>query len=174
MCYKQRALGSGREICREYSIHIMNSREVGSGRFSDKSEKGLGKALRFAGWRHPWELVAMGYHDKRNTLIVELAKITSQSGGWLQESDDYRLIESAFVAVYLRDAGIRSKANLNTMSVEDQRNTLIVEMHMRFNEKIADLQGMSNFELVDFVARRDSECNSIYKKTPLCDNPEPF
>ena len=73
----------------------------------------------------------MTHNDERNTLIWESTNvITSESTSWLQGQGDAFLVEAASVAIFLRDAHIRSEEELHTYSVEDQRNTLITQLHM--------------------------------------------
>uniref|UniRef100_A0A914UXT2 Uncharacterized protein n=1 Tax=Plectus sambesii TaxID=2011161 RepID=A0A914UXT2_9BILA len=51
----------------------------------------------------------------------------------------------------LRETGIRKPAELATMSDEDNRNTLIEEIHHRRNLDIPELQGKSNDELAKLI-----------------------
>ena len=93
------------------------------------------------------ELNAMTYEDMRNTLIVEMSKHSNQSIGWFQGRDDATLGGMGAAVVLLRDTGIRDVAALRTMSADDQRNTLIVEMDAQTGQGRA-LQGFSTLDLV--------------------------
>jgi hypothetical protein len=101
--------------------------------------------LLVGGFRTHHELNAMSHQDMRNTLIVELAAHSTEKN--LQAYDDARLEGAGAVMVLLRHTGIRSNTDLQTMSADDQRNVLIVELgqQTRFG---SELQGLSNIELV--------------------------
>lgn len=94
------------------------------------------------------ELNRMSREDQRNTLIVELSGRTNQSVAHFQSLDDATLAGTGAVLVFLRDARIRTDAELKTISDDDQRNILIVELGGQTNLPGAVLQGMSNRDLV--------------------------
>lgn len=96
-------------------------------------------------FRNQWELNRMSLEDQRNTLIVELAHHSNQSNG--QALDHATLEGIGAVMVALREAGIRSDAELRAMSSDDQRNTLIVELDLQ-TKRGGQLQGFSNLDLV--------------------------
>ncbi len=102
--------------------------------------------LLVGGFRTHRELQSMSRDDKRNTLIVELTKHSRQSVAHFQSLDDRALAGAGAVMVYLRLAGFRSDANLTTMSDDDQRNTLIVEIAAQTGRQ--DLQTLDNHRLV--------------------------
>jgi hypothetical protein len=99
-------------------------------------------------WRTEGELNSMSTEDQRNTLIVELSQHTNQPGGYFQGFDNDTLVGKGAVVVFLRESGIRDVNTLKTMSDDDQRNTLIVVNHSRTGKSGAELQGLSNQDLV--------------------------
>jgi len=93
------------------------------------------------------ELITMSKEDRRNTLIQELSVRTNQPVAHYQQMDNDTLASAGAVLVFLRTARIRTDAELKTMSDDDQRNTLIVELDGQTHLG-PSLQGMSNMELV--------------------------
>src|SRR2546426_4809562 len=112
-------------------------------------------------FRKHHELNSMSHEDQRNTLIVELSGRTNQSVPHFQSLDDATLAGTGAVLVFLRDARIRTDAELKTISDDDQRNILIVELGSQTSLPGAVLQGMSNMDLVvgtENVVRRLDSC----------------
>ncbi|NML65452.1 hypothetical protein HHL22_09570 [Hymenobacter sp. RP-2-7] len=99
-------------------------------------------------WRSAAELSLMSEEDKRNTLIVELSKHTSQSVAHFQGLPTDALVGSGAIAVFLQQAGIRSLADMLAMTDDDQRNTLIVENNLHTSISIPELQAMDSQKLV--------------------------
>ena len=79
-------------------------------------------------FRTQHQLDAMSPEDQRNTLIVEMAGHSSQPVPDYQAMNDADLAGAGAAMAFLRASGIRDDAALRTMSVDDQRNTLIVEI----------------------------------------------
>ena len=96
-------------------------------------------------FRTQHELNKMSHEDQRNTLIVELANRSNQSN--FQSFDDATLAGMGAVLVFLREAKIRDDRTLKTMSADDQRNTLIVEIGIQ-TQQGSRLQGLRNMDLV--------------------------
>lgn len=96
-------------------------------------------------FRSQHELNIMSNNDMRNTLIVELAKHTNQSD--YQRFDDDALAGKGAVMVFLRECRLRDDAALSTMSSDDQRNTLIVELDGQVHVGGA-LQAFDDLDLV--------------------------
>ena len=96
-------------------------------------------------FRTQHELNEMSHDDQRNTLIVELAAHSNQTN--FQSFDDPTLAGMGAVMVFLRAARIRDDRTLKTMSTDDQRNTLIVELDAQ-TQMGSQLQGLSHLELV--------------------------
>jgi len=93
------------------------------------------------------ELDRASNDDQRNTLIVELAGRTDQSVPHFQAMNDTALEGAGAVLVFLRRGGIRTDAELKSMSPDDQRNTLIVEVAAQTGQG-RELQGLSSLDLV--------------------------
>ena len=96
---------------------------------------------RFRGQR---ELNAMTWDDMRNTLIVELTGRTNQRD--YQAYNDHRLAGAGAVLVALRHLGARTDPQLRTMSADDIRNTLIVELDAQTHTGAA-LQALDDLAL---------------------------
>jgi hypothetical protein len=95
------------------------------------------------------QLNTMSAGDQRNTLIVELANRTNQPVPHFQSLDDTTLAGTGAILVFLRESGIRTDQQLKTMSDDDQRNTLIVEVDAQTGGTMRSiLQGFNNIELV--------------------------
>ena len=104
--------------------------------------------LLVGGFRSQRELVGMSPEDMRNTLIVELTAHSNQTD--YQALTDHDLAGAGAVMVAMRELGIRTDAQLRTMSSDDQRNTLIVELDRQTHLGRA-LQGLSNLRLAAVV-----------------------
>jgi hypothetical protein len=99
-------------------------------------------------FRTQQELDAMSDEDQRNTLIVELAGRTNQTVGHFQAMNDDTLAGTGAVLVFLREAKIRTDEQLKTISDDDQRNILIVEIDAQTGLGARLLQSLSNMDLV--------------------------
>jgi hypothetical protein len=91
------------------------------------------------------ELNGMSQEDQRNTLIVELSGRSNQNN--FQAFNDAQLADAGAVLVFLRTARIRDDAQLKTISIDDMRNILIVEIGAMTGMG-RELQGLSNIDLV--------------------------
>ena len=140
MSLKLSSSGSG-ESTYEQNIYDMSKGKV--------STMSLIRGVMLAGkFRTQHELNGMSHDDQRNTLIVELGGRTNQSGAHLQAMDDATLAGTGAVLVFLREAKIRDDTALKTMSDDDMRNTLIVELAAQTHLPVPVLQGLSNIDLV--------------------------
>ncbi len=92
------------------------------------------------------ELRGMSRDDCRNTLIVVMTDLSNQSN--YQAFDDDTLAGMGAVMAFLRESRIRDEAGLRTMSADDQRNTLIVELAAQTGAGVPTLQGLGNLDLV--------------------------
>jgi hypothetical protein len=104
-------------------------------------------ALLAGRFRTHHALNTMSPDDQRNTLIVEMVKHSNQPGPHYQGMNDANLAGAAAVMVFIRAGKIRTDAELKTMSDDDQRNTLIVEINA-LTKLGSLLQSFSNIELV--------------------------
>jgi hypothetical protein len=107
-------------------------------------------------FRTQHELNGMSHDDQRNTLIVELSGRTNQSGGHFQSLDDNTLAGTGAVYLFLRNGKVRTEAQLKTISDDDQRNILIVELGAQTHLSGSALQGMSNTDLVILGLGKDN------------------
>ncbi|MBV9654855.1 MAG: hypothetical protein JOZ42_09875 [Acetobacteraceae bacterium] len=96
-------------------------------------------------FRNQLELDAMSGEDQRNTLIVELANRTGQNVPFYQGQNDADLAGMGALLVYLRHVQSRTDAQIKTMSADDMRNTVIVEIHAQTRR--SDLQALTNLQL---------------------------
>jgi hypothetical protein len=96
-------------------------------------------------FRTQHELNDMSPEDQRNTLIVELSNRSNQKN--FQAFNDTALADAGAALVFLRAARIRDDAQLKTMTIDDMRNTLIVEIGAMTGMG-QELQGLSNMDLV--------------------------
>ncbi len=104
--------------------------------------------LLAGGFRTQHQLNTMSHDDQRNTLIVEMAGRTNQPVGHFQSLNDAALAGAGAVLLFLRAGGIRTDAQLKTISDDDQRNILIVELGAQTGLSGPTLQGMNNREIL--------------------------
>lgn len=104
--------------------------------------------LLVGGFRTQHELNAMSLDDMRNTLIVEMTNHSNQTN--YQAYNDRDLAGAGAVMVALRELKIRTDAQLRTISSDDQRNTLIVELDRQVQMGRA-LQGLDNLKLASLA-----------------------
>jgi hypothetical protein len=102
-------------------------------------------ALLAGGFRTHHQLIAMSANDQRNTLIVEMANHSNQTN--YQSFSDVDLAGAGLLMVFLLQAGIRTAAQLKTISADDQRNIMIVEIDGSTHLG-GTLKGFSNIDLV--------------------------
>ncbi|CAJ0567003.1 unnamed protein product, partial [Mesorhabditis spiculigera] len=105
-----------------------------------------------AGWRTVAEINSMPDEDKRNTIIVELHNRLAQTIGYLQGRDTPALVAAGGLYLILKRNGWRREDELHAMSIEDTRNTCIVELANKGYGSIRELQGHANRELVEKAA----------------------
>ena len=95
----------------------------------------------------------MSAGDQRNTLITELANRTKSTVGYYQSLRDPELAGAGALLLYLRETGSRTDPQLKTMSADDMRNTVIVEVAAQTGRG-RNLQALSNIDLVKLVLER--------------------
>lgn len=105
-------------------------------------------AILAGGFRSKRQIDLMSLEDQRNTLIVEMAGHTNQPVTHFQGLDDAALAGAAAVFTFLRTGKSRTDAQLRTISDDDQRNILIVEVGARTGRDGPSLQALSNIDLV--------------------------
>jgi hypothetical protein len=97
------------------------------------------------------ELKAMSPEDRRNTLITELAARTKDTVGFYQSLNDADLAGAGALLVHLRQTGNRTDRQIKTLSADDMRNTVIVEVAAQTGRG-RDLQALSNMELIQLLS----------------------
>jgi len=112
---------------------------------------GLDSVLLSGAWRTLTELQSMSNDNKRNTLIVEMSIHSTNSISNLQGASNNTLIAYGFITQFLLNYHVRSSYELGNMSMDDQRNTVIVELHIRIEMSISELQSKPNHELVKLL-----------------------
>jgi hypothetical protein len=119
------------------------------------SDLGRGSYIRgvllAGGFRTQRQLNVMSTNDQRNTLIVELSGRTNQPVRHFQSLNDTTLAGTGAILVFLRHSRIRTDLQLKAMSDDDQRNTMIVEMGAQTGLDAAQLQGLSNLDLMSMA-----------------------
>jgi len=99
-------------------------------------------------FRSQHELDGVSNDGQRNILIVELAGRTNQPVPFFQAMNDFTLAGAGAVLVFLRETKIRTDQQLKSISADDQRNILIVEIGAQTRLAGPRLQGLSNMDLV--------------------------
>jgi hypothetical protein len=104
--------------------------------------------LLCGGFRSFEQINTMPPEDQRNTLIVEMAGRTNQSGPHFQGMDDRTLAGTAATLLFLRAIKARTDEQLKTISDDDQRNLMIIALGDQTGLSGPHLQSMSNIDLV--------------------------
>jgi hypothetical protein len=105
--------------------------------------------LLWGGWHTPEELANASLDDKRNAIISEATKLTRVPNPYfLQGFDNDALIAKAAIIIFLIRAKVRRPEDMKTMTVDEQRATLIIENHNHTNIATPNLQAMADADLV--------------------------
>jgi hypothetical protein len=120
---------------------------------------GISGVLLVGQFRTQQQLRGMSHEDRRNTLIAELAGRTRDTVGQYQALNDSDLAGAGSLLAYLRGTGSRTDPQFKTMSADDMRNTVIVEVRTQTGRN--DLQALSNRELIQLVLGRDSYLRGV-------------
>lgn len=123
----------------------------------------LGGVLMAGGFATHAQILKPAF-DQRNTLIFQLATHSKEPGGKLQGLNDFDLAGAGALFVLLRDGKIRKDTELKTMTVDDQRNVLIVEIGAQTGLG-SKLQGLRNMDLVRIALGEDPAV--IFKENKL-------
>ena len=93
----------------------------------------------------------MSDKEKRNTLVIELEKLSSHSNSELQQfptrSHLKSLVGFALISVLLKSKGMRTEKELASMTYGDQRNALVVDVNKLRGYDIPYLSGLGDFDL---------------------------
>ncbi len=111
----------------------------------------IGDLLVMGKFRSREQLNRMSDEDRRNTLITELANRTKDAVSYYQSLNNADLAGAGALLVFLRERPSRTDQELKTMSVNDMRNTAIVEVNQRMGRSIRDLQALSSMDVVRSV-----------------------
>ena len=115
------------------------------------SDPTAAEALIYSGWRTESETAAMDDNGKRSTLIVELEKISSQTIHSLQQFPTYAnkqsLVGFAYITTFLKSKRIRTVAERESGSYDDQRNDLIDAVSKRGFFEVSYLESLGDVEL---------------------------
>jgi len=147
------------------------------------SSASLEQALLFGAWRTQSQLLEMSDGDMRNTLIVEMERISSLSISELQALSSCgnlgSLVGFSSISVFLLTRNIRTSAQLSSMDYDDQRNTLITNFVNNLGMTTTDLQALGDFDLTSvgfasnlYAGNAGSGSTTIpgptYSPTPTC------
>ena len=102
------------------------------------------------------QLSGMPADGQRRTLIRELVGRTRETVGHYQSLSDRDLGGAGALLVYLRETGSRTDEQIKTMSDDDMRNIVIVEVGAQTGRG-RDLQSLNNIDLVKLVLERPTQ-----------------
>lgn len=121
-------------------------------------DAGISGVLLVGKFRTQQQLTEMSFDDQRNTLITELVGRTKSTVGYYQSLNNANLAGAGALLVYLRETGSRADQHIKTMSADDMRNTVIVEVAAQGGCGRGGLQALSNMDLVIEVLNRPTGC----------------
>jgi hypothetical protein len=121
---------------------------------------GIRGVLLAGKFRTQQQLNGMGFEDQRNTLITELVGRTRDTVGQYQSLNDGALGGAGALLVYLRETGSRTDQQIKTLSADDMRNIVIVEVGAQTGRG-RDLQALSNRQLIQLVLGRNSYIRGV-------------
>ena len=130
-------------------------------------EESIGGMLLAGKFRSRDEVNRMSSEDRRNTLITELANRTKDAVSYYQSLNDTNLAGAGALLVSLRESRSRTDPQIKTMSANDMRNTVIVEVNVRTNRSINDLQALSNMNLAKLVGLKAAPTTSAPSMAPV-------
>lgn len=117
-------------------------------------EESVGGMLLAGKYRSREELNKMSSADRRNTLITELANRTKDAVSYYQSLNDTDLAGVGALLVFLRESRSRTDQQIKTMSANEMRNTVIVEVNIRTNRSLNDIQALTNMNMARLVIKR--------------------
>jgi hypothetical protein len=130
-------------------------------------EESVGGMLLAGKFRSRDEVNKMSSEDRRNTLITELANRTKGVVSYYQSLNNTDLAGAGALLVSLRESRSRTDQQIKTMSASDMRNTVIVEVNVRTNRSINDLQALSNMNLAKLVGLKAAPTTSAPPLAPI-------
>jgi hypothetical protein len=110
--------------------------------------------MRAAAIRDDVTLKTMSDDDQRNTMITEVTAQLGLTGFGLQAFSNRQIVErslaaNSYIFGVLLAGGFRTYRDLDAMSFEDQRNTLITELTGRTDQPVGHYQAMNDEELAN-------------------------
>jgi len=108
------------------------------------NENILAKTLLYTEWSTISEIVSMPYTELRNSLISDLGSKCNNSLSSLQAMSDYNLAWSSLMYKFLHDSETKTQSELQAMSLDDFRNTIINSNAENTSNTEAQLQSYTN------------------------------
>ena len=110
---------------------------------ASQNENILAKTLLYTGWVSVPDIMSKSYNDLRNVLISLMSSKCNNSLASIQALSDDELAWSALLYKFLLDDG-KDAAVLLTMSLDDDRNTVIALNNQNTGLTISTLQSYTN------------------------------
>lgn len=108
------------------------------------NESILAKTLLYTKWADVPSIMANSYNDLRNTVISNLDVKCNNSISSLQSMSDYDLAWAALMHKFLLDGAYRTSSQLQNMSLDDYRNTIISLNSTNSSFTLSQLQAFDN------------------------------
>lgn len=118
-----------------------------------KNENILAKTLLYTEWSTVPAIMSMPYADLRNSLISDLDSKCYNQLSSLQTMNDYDLAWSSLMYKFLLDSGTKTESELQAMSLDDYRNTIINLNVSNTGNSITQLQGYANNKNLNIAYR---------------------
>ena len=109
-----------------------------------KNEDILAKTLLYTEWATVPSIMSMPYADLRNSLISNLVSKCNNPLSSLQAMRDYDLAWGSLMHKFLTVSGTKTDPELQTMSLDDYRNTIIDLNTRNTSYSVSELQGFAN------------------------------
>lgn len=109
-----------------------------------KNEDILAKTLLYTEWATVPSIMSMPYADLRNSLISNLVSKCNNPLSSLQAMRDYDLAWGSLMHKFLTVSGTKTDPELQTMSLDDYRNTIIDLNARNTSYSVSELQGFAN------------------------------
>eukprot|EP01084_Bolivina_argentea_P292208 502297_1 len=116
--------------------------------------------VEYLGYRTPTEVSSMSQSDCKNTLIVELSKLTSDSTNNLQQLSTDDLIGYNYASNALWYYNITTMSQLTSMSLNDQRNEIINKLALYYPYAMKNISETQGFNIIQLTNNLLSYCIS--------------
>ena len=125
--------------------------------------------VEYLGYRTPSEAATMSQTDCQNTLITELSSLTSDPISTIQKLSMDDLIAYSYASNALWYYNITTKTQLTSMSLDDQRNSIINQLATDYPYAMKDIsvtQSFNTMQLVNnllsyYIAKTENNMNYI-------------